>query len=122
MIKTVDILFGNTLEIRILTTIIPLGEGTKLNVRMLMNATGASEKEVTRCLKNFESSGFLLKLKETNHSKGQKAPDWPFWVLQRSNRYVALYKLIHAAYDDELKKNAFDAISGNKKGEKEQRI
>ena len=109
MIKSIDTLFGNSLEVKILTTIIPLGAGAKVTTAKVMKATGANEKRVSSALNKFREFGLLIV--STHQSSETQAPaDWHYWEIKESNLYVALYRLIHAAYDDELRKNAMEAM------------
>ena len=105
MIESVDTLFGNSLEIKILTTIVPLGVGARVSTKQMMNATGASEKRVNKVLNKFRACGFLV-FSTTCTSDDQVPSEWHIWTIKDNKCLIALYNLIHATYDDDLKRKA----------------
>jgi hypothetical protein len=109
MIDSIDKLLGNTLEVRIITMIIPLGVGTTFTTKQIMNATGANKARVFRCLNKFRE--YKLLMHSTHQVLDTQPPEeWEKWTLLETNIYRAMYQMIHATYDDTLKAQARELI------------
>ena len=104
MIEDIDRLVGNTLEIKILTTIIPLGVGAFFRTDEIEKATNSNKKRVEKALKKFESFGLL-----------ERNITGDVWKIRKSNIYEAVETLIFYVYADQLKKQSKELLGRDDK-------
>jgi hypothetical protein len=98
MIEELDALFGKTLEVKILTTIIPACYKRPFKLSHLVNATGSTDMKVKRCLDKFIEFGVIFQ----NGSQ--------YLVSEKSNMAKAFHSLIIMAYEDQLVKLASELL------------
>jgi hypothetical protein len=98
MIEEIDALFGKTLEVKILTTIIPTCYTRPFKLSHLVNATCSTDMKVKRCLDKFIDFGIIMQ-------SGSQ-----YLVRKDSNMAKAFHILIINAYEDRLVKQASELL------------
>jgi hypothetical protein len=98
MIEGVDTLFGKTLEVKILTPIIPTCYKKPFKLSHLVNATISTDMKVKRCLDKFIDFGII------SQNSNQ------YLVRENSNMTRAFHSLIIMAYEDSLVKQATELL------------
>jgi hypothetical protein len=86
-----NLLFGNTQEVKVISMIIPLAMAKRVYVDDLVKATGLSKEKLGKIIDRFVVTGYTI--------DGQNRA---WFTLGDSKVALSVYNLMHAMYDDEL--------------------